>query len=54
MVTLVNRVRVITASTGTGTLTPGGAVDGFQDLAAAGVFNGDVLQDQYVFHGFSR
>ena len=44
MVTLVNRVRVITASTGTGTLTPGGAVDGFQNLAAAGVINGDVLR----------
>ena len=44
MVTLVNRVRITTASTGTGTLTPGGAVDGFQDLAAAGVINGDELR----------
>jgi len=44
MVTLVNRVRVITSSTGTGTLTPGGAVDGFQGFAAAGVVNGDVLR----------
>ena len=44
MVTLVNRVRVTTASTGTGTLTPGAAVDGFQGFAAAGVINGDVLR----------
>jgi len=44
MVTLVNRVRITTASTGTGTLTPGGAVDGFQGFAAAGVINGDVLR----------
>ena len=41
---LVNRAKMTTATTGTGTLTLGSAVDGYQTLAAAGVANGDVVR----------
>ena len=44
MVKFVNRARMTTPSTGTGTLTLGVALDGFQSFGAAGVTNGDVLR----------
>jgi hypothetical protein len=44
MVRLVNRARMTTPTTGTGTLTLGGAVAGFQSFAAAGVLAGDALR----------
>lgn len=43
MVTLVNRAKMTTATTGTGTITLGSAVTGYQTLAAAGVANSDVV-----------
>lgn len=45
MVTLVNRAKMSTATTGTGTITLGSAVDGYQTYAAAGVVDGDVLRN---------
>lgn len=44
MVKLVNRAKVTTSTIGTGNLTLGPAVDGFQDFAAAGVINGDIVR----------
>ena len=44
MVKLVNRAKMTTATTGTGTLTLGSAVDGYQTFAAAGVENSNVVR----------
>ena len=41
---LLNRAKMTTATTGTGTITLGSATPGFQTFAAAGALNGDVLR----------
>lgn len=41
---LVNRAKMNTATTGTGTITLGSAVSGFQTFASAGVVNADVVR----------
>ena len=43
MTKLVNRAKMTTATTGTGAITLGSAVDGYQTFAAAGVVDADVV-----------
>ena len=43
MTKLVNRAKMTTATTGTGTITLGAAVTGYQTFASAGVANADVV-----------
>lgn len=44
MVRLVNRAKMTTATTGTGTITLGVASEGFQTFATAGIVDGDLVR----------
>lgn len=44
MTKLVNRAKMTTATTGTGTITLGSAVASYQSFATAGVVNGDIVR----------
>jgi hypothetical protein len=44
MVKLVNRAKMTTSTTGSGTITLGSASDGYQSFASAGVSNSDVVR----------